>query len=130
MELTSKNVNDVFMDCLFCDGEIENGVPIGGEFIKAEGVVTKVGFHPGRIKLREEDIVSLLSLLPENFNMSKGGGWSFLQMPSDVNGNQWGEQRNADQLLCLGIASGKMKILLPREMWNVLPGGVPYVAIL
>jgi hypothetical protein len=40
---------------------------------------------------------------------------------------QWtGEQRVTEALACLGEAVGVFKCLSPREMWSVLPGGVPY----
>jgi len=29
----------------------------------------------------------------------------------------------------LGIASGKLSYLMPREMWKVLPGGMPYLVV-
>lgn len=69
--------------------------------------------------------------LPESFHESKGGGWSFLNMCEDKGGNQWsGTHKTMEQLLCLGMAMNKMKILLPREVWKIFPGGMPYVAIL
>ena len=58
-----------------------------------------------------------------------GGGWSFLQACVDKNGNHWGEHSNMEELFCLGIAIGKVESLLPRDMWKVLPGGVPYYVI-
>jgi hypothetical protein len=29
----------------------------------------------------------------------------------------------------LGIATKQAEILLPREMWPALPGGMPYIAV-
>jgi hypothetical protein len=34
-----------------------------------------------------------------------------------------------DQLFTLGIAIEKVSFQLPREMWNVLPGGMPYLVV-
>ena len=40
-----------------------------------------------------------------------------------------GMYSNVDQLVCLGNAIGKVKFLMPRDMWPILPGGMPYIAI-
>ena len=59
-----------------------------------------------------------------------GGGWSFLNMCVDKDGNQWtGFHEIVDKLLMLGIAIGKMSFLLPKQMWSILPGGMPYVVV-
>jgi hypothetical protein len=34
-----------------------------------------------------------------------------------------------EQLLALGTATRQMTILMPREMWDMFPGGMPYIAI-
>ena len=49
-------------------------------------------------------------------------------MKGGENNEQWGEQRNGDQLMALGLASGWMKLTLEdKRLWIALPGGVPYV---
>lgn len=127
-KLTANAVHNVFKDCLFRDEELVDGQPTG-EFVEAEGVITRAGFHPGRLKENKEEIKALLMELPETFRQKSGGGWSFLQACEDRFGEQWGEHINIDQLLCLGIATGQAKILMPREMWSVFPGGLPYFMI-
>ena len=67
MKLTAEKVNEIFMDCLFKDGEDTSG------HIAAEGVVTKVGFHPMRLEAHKEDIRQLLQDLPVNFRSDQGG---------------------------------------------------------
>jgi len=47
----------------------------------------------------------------------------------DIHGNKWGEQIHVNELFCLGMGLGLVKCSLPREMWRVLPGGVPYFTI-
>lgn len=72
----------------------------------------------------------MLNELPMNFMQSGGQGWSFLNMCVDKNGNQWtGSHEIVDKLVCLGIASGYANFVLPRGMWKILPGGMPYIAI-
>jgi hypothetical protein len=34
-----------------------------------------------------------------------------------------------EQLILLGVGIGKVKSLMPREMWDVLPGGMPYYVV-
>ena len=34
-----------------------------------------------------------------------------------------------EQLLTLGIGLGYAKYLMPREMWKMFPGGMPYFQI-
>ena len=124
MKLTAEKVNEIFMDCLFKDGEDTS------EHVKAEGVITKVGFHPTRLKTHKDEIRQLLSELPTNFRSTSGGGWSFLNACIDANGNHWGEYRSIDELLCLGIATKQAKILFPKEMWSAFPGSMPYFSVL
>jgi len=125
VKLTAQNVHEIFMGCLFANGESTN------EFIKAEGVQMNIGFHPGRIKENEENIISMLSDLPDQFMKSKGGGWSFLNACQDKNNEQWADMhQSVDELLCLGLAISKIKFLFGREMWRDSPGGVPYFMVI
>lgn len=127
--LTAEKVDEIFKDCLFREEEIKNGKSIK-EPIKVEGLVNDFGFHPDRVNEHEEEIKSLLRELPDQFFKDGGGGWSFLNLCNDKNGNQWTDfHARMEQLVCLGIAIGKVKYNLPREAWGAFPGGVPYITI-
>ena len=127
--LTAEKVDEIFKDCLFRDEEINNGKPIK-EPIKVEGLVSTFGFHPDRVKEHEEEIKSLLQDLPHQFFKDSGGGWSFLNLCTTRDGTQWTDfHSRMEQLVCLGIAIGKVEYNAPREMWSILPGGVPYITI-
>ncbi len=120
MELTSKAVESIFEDCLFKDGEDTS------KFVKAEGITATFGFHPDRLESHKQEIIDLFNELPSNFKK----GWSFLQAYEDKNGKQWtGSHSIMEQLFCLGIAIGKVESCLPRNLWNLLPGGVPYYLV-
>ena len=122
--LNAEQVNAVFMDCLFRDGEDTS------KHVKAEGIVSIVGFHPARLENHKVEIVAMLAELPEQFQEKSGGGWSFLNACDDKHGNQWtGLHQTMEQLFQLGIGIGKVKSLMPREMWGALPGGMPYYII-
>ena len=122
--LNPAQVNAVFMDCLFKDGEDTS------KHVKAEGITTTVGFHPERLESHKAEIEAMLDELPNEFKKSGGGGWSFLNACNDKHGNQWtGFHQRMEQLFQLGIGIGKVQSQLPREMWLALPGGMPYYII-
>ena len=122
--LNAEQVNAVFMDCLFRNGEDAS------KHVKAEGIVRNVGFHPERLESHKAEIVAMLDELPEQFQEKSGGGWSFLKACNDKHGNQWtGLHQTMEQLFQLGIGIGKVKSLMPREVWSALPGGMPYYVI-
>lgn len=125
MLLTSDNVETIFLTCLYQDEDKDRS-----NAIIVEGITMNFGFHPEHIEENKELIYSLLKELPDEFQMDIGGGWTFLNACNDKDGNLWGEHRNIEQLLALGIAIEKAKYLLPRDLWKALPGGMPYIGIL
>uniref|UniRef100_A0A6M3LIC0 Uncharacterized protein n=1 Tax=viral metagenome TaxID=1070528 RepID=A0A6M3LIC0_9ZZZZ len=125
MKLTSKNVESIFMDCLFREGEDTSDPAI------AEGIISKFGFHKKRLELHKKDILIMLSQLPKEFQKDGGGGMSFLNACNNAKGEQWtGLHSIMEQLFSLGQACEKVKCLMPRDMWSVLPGGMPYYVVL
>lgn len=122
-KLTAENVEKVFNECLFKDGEPTDNHKVG------EGIRINIGFHPDRLKSAEPAIEEMLGCLHDNFRKSIGGGWSFLQMCEDKDGNQWADHQTMEKLVCLGTATGKMSFMLPRAFWMTLPGGMPYLVI-
>jgi hypothetical protein len=123
LELNAENVDEIFLKCLFKDGEDTSN------HVLAEAVMLKVGFHPQRLEENRSKIEELLSQLPDNFKEGKGGGWSFLNAIETAEGVQWAGHPDVDKLLALGIGVGKATILLPRELWSVFPGGLPYFGV-
>lgn len=123
MKLTAQNVESVLTDCLFKDGEDTTN------YVKAECVMMKIGFNPERLEGHKENIEKMLKQLPKEFMKDGGGGYSFLNACVTAEGEEWGGHSDIDNLLCLGIAAGKAKIQLPREMWSAFPGGMPYFVV-
>jgi hypothetical protein len=122
--LSAERVNAIFGDVLFKDGEDTTN------HIKAEGVMQTFGFNPERLKAHEAEIAEMLDELPDQFKASAGGGWSFLNACDDKHGRQWtGMHATMEQLFALGVGTGKAQLLMPREMWEVLPGGMPYYVV-
>ena len=122
--LTSEAVTALTKECLFKEDEPRDGA------VEVAGVISKFSFCPERIAEKTAAITELLAELPDEFKQTGGGGWSFLNACLDRDGKQWGEHRDMEALFCLGIAAGKAKWQLPRDMWDVLPGGMPYVVVL
>lgn len=124
--ISSKQVTEVFYDCLFKEEELAKGNPAEGEFVPAQGLTISAGFHPGRLQEHAEEILAIIDNLPEEFKQ----GWSFLNFCTDREGNQWtGMHKVCEQLVMLGIAIDKLEYCMPRDMWGMLPGGVPYIQV-
>ena len=114
--LSTKAVNDLMMACL----------SDGSEEVIVDGIVAKFSFSQAALDEHASEIRDLLAELPANFMEKGGGGWSFLQSCMDKDGNHWGEHPMMEALMCLGIAIGKVQYLIPRAMWKVMPGSMPY----
>lgn len=126
MNLTSKNVETIFMSCLFEDTEEAND----DNTVIARGIVIDVEFNSEQLNKQEDNIYSMLKELPQEFFRDGGGGWSFLKACNDKHGVQWTSlHQTMEQLFLLGMAIGKVKSRLPKEMWSALPGGMPYYVI-
>lgn len=123
MQLTAKNVEKVFLDCFLKEGYTDET-----KVIPVNSVTGNFGFDPDKIEKYSEDIHDMINQLHPNFD-EKNQGYTFMNLPfKGENNEQWGEQRNGDQLMALGLASGWMKLTLEDKLiWAALPGGVPYV---
>jgi hypothetical protein len=121
--LTHRAVDELVHRCLMpsCD-------PDAGHSVR--GIVHTFAFDPEKIAQSKPAIVALLAELPDEFHASRGGGWSFLNACQDRHGNQWTDYHlQMEALFCLGIAAGLARWQLPRDLWEALPGGMPYVSV-
>ena len=123
MQLTAENVEKVFLDCFLKEGYTDET-----KVILVNSVTGNFGFDPDKIEKYSEDIHDMICQLSSNFD-EKNQGYTFMNLPfKGENNEQWGEQRNGDQLMALGLVSGWMKLTLEdKRLWIALPGGVPYV---
>lgn len=123
-KLSTAAVQDVLMMCLFREGEDTSNA------VMVEGVTRNFGFHPDRLAENKEVIAEMLAQLPTEFHANGGGGYSFLEACNDRDGVQWTSfHRSMEELFVLGIAIKRAAFVLPRNMWNVLPGGMPYIIV-
>lgn len=121
MGLNADRVNEVFGACLFEDSEIVDGKAPDAAVV-VHGITMTAGLHPGRLAAHKDEIRAMVDELPAEFD----DGWSFLQMCVDRHGNHWAEHPTMQNLVLLGQATGALACLAPREMWPMLPGGMPY----
>jgi hypothetical protein len=124
MTLSAERMHEIFMKCLFKNGEDTTN------HIAVNGLTMNIGFHPGRIEENKAEIIEMLDCLPDNFKVGKGGGWSFLNMCNDKEGNQWADShRTMEELVMLGLAIDMVDYNVPRPIWSSLPGSMPYIYI-
>lgn len=123
MPLTAENVERIHNLCV--------GEPNKKDTFFVDGVKNIYWYNKGKIARYTKEVEDMLMQLPKTFRKSEGGGWSFLNMCMREDDVQWtGLHSTVEKLLCLGIACGKVKFLLPKNMWSILPGGMPYIVIL
>ena len=124
MQLTPQNVDKLITSALYTEEEIPaDGKPPENAVI-VEGMVRKFGFHPERLEKTRKDVQAMLGQLPDEFRE----GWSFLNMCNTKDGDLWtGDHAKMEALVALAIGLGIGSYPFPREMWPILPGGVPYV---
>jgi hypothetical protein len=120
-----EGLHSIVRECLFKDEEIGSDGNPKCEAALVEGVVQSFGFHKGRVLAARDRIVAMLRCLDSKFE----AGASFLEAPFDKNRNQWGEHRDVNELMCLGMAIGVVEYAAPKLMWPMLPGGMPYYVV-
>ena len=120
MKLTPTAVETIFNYCQEPTGEVV-----------VEGIVHHEHFSAEKLAEKRTEIAELLAELPDQFQKSKGGGWSFLNACNDRHGTQWtGFHLVMEMLFMLGMATGQVECLLPRDMWSAMPGGMPYYVVI
>lgn len=125
----SKRINEILRDCLYKAEEVKDPTQAPEGAVLVDGITRNLGFEPTRLQGHKEEILNLArEIVTDEFLVGKGGGMIFQNLCMDREGNQWGEHRNMEELLILCMALGKASILLPRDMWKAIPGGLPYIS--
>lgn len=100
----------------------ENGVII------VQSCLMSYAFVAERIESHRSELQDIIKELPTQFLSTGGGGWTFLNLPTDASGEQWGEQWQADLLFSACKALNLAGFCVEdREIWQAMPGGLPYV---
>lgn len=124
--LDSELVNKIFLDCLLREdgNEIVDGKP-ACDHVVAEGIINSFAFNTKRLNDHAEEIGLLVDQLPIRLEPV-----SFLQLCMDKEGRQWAnEHKIMEQIVALGVATKKLAYGMPRELWGICPGGVPYIGL-
>ncbi len=131
-KLNSDTVNRIFGECLLTSDEARDNTFVNGNTINEEkvtliqGVLSRFGLNKARLDANAADIAELLNELPSEFK----DGWTFLNMCTDKDGNNWTDlHQTMEQLVVLGIGVNKISYPFPKEMWKALPGGMPYIKV-
>lgn len=122
--ITATNMSELvrksFMECLFKEGEDTSN------YVKVEGIMNNFQLHPQRLEEQRELVTTMLAELPVKFKE----GYTFLNICTNKNCELWtGDQRVCEQLIVMAIGLDLMSYCFPREMWAILPGGVPYLIV-
>jgi len=127
MSIDTKKLDTLFRNCLFNEDEIENGAPKDpSKVVEVEGIASRFGLNKDRLGDSKAEVKEMLDQLPEKFK----GGWTFLNMCNDKDGNQWtGVHATMEQLMALGIGLGLVRYCMPKEAWAMFPGGMPYIIV-
>lgn len=121
--IDANRVQEILFDCFLNENEIKNDKP-AISFIKVTGIVRNFGFSPDRISSHKQEIKEMLDQIE---NLPEGISFLNFGMCKDLGGQLWGGHINYEQLVVLGIAAGYLFYLLPKDMWSIFPGGVPYI---
>lgn len=120
--INPERVTELFVSLLFNDDEATD------PHVPVEGITLNIGLYPQRLEQAKPEIRDMLEELPSQFKKSGGGGWTFLNMCMDKDGDPWtGSHKVMQELMMMGIAAGYMEYALPKPRWETLPGGMPYV---
>lgn len=124
----STAIEDTMRYVLYEKDELDDG-QAPDDAVLVGGIVSKFGFHPGRLNEKRGVILEMAEQLSDDFQEKKGGGWTFLGFCQTKDGEQWGGHQLGDQLFCLLKGLRMADWCMPRVAWSNLPGGMPYLMI-
>lgn len=127
--ISAERITEILNDCLFKEDELENDKP-KYPFVEVRGITMRLGFHKERLLSYKDEVKTMLLNLHEQFQANKGGGWSFLNACQDKNKVQWTNfHQRMEELFMLGLGLGLCKFTMSREIWPLMPGGMPYITV-
>lgn len=100
-------------------------------FKSAEGIFWSASFNKARLLEKEPKIHEILKELPVELQEGGGEGDSFLWIRKDKKGGTWTSSlRLMEQLLLLGLATGKIQYVLKRKAWGIFKLGIPHIVVM
>lgn len=123
--LTPVIVGTLFNDCLITIGSVDNEIVV-------EGFTRTVSLDSKKLETNRQAIIDCLTEFPPAFLLQFGGGYSLLGANIDRHNHIWnpsGSQIIAESIFLLGMGINCVRPVLPKYLWESLPGGVPYYVI-
>ena len=115
IELTKDNVYNIFYDCLINNNE-------ECDYKEVEVISSIFRFNKDKLKQYKNDIFNLIEQLPD-----MESGIAFMNLYLKKDSTKWGSLVDAEYLLALGLATENLVYFLPKEMWPMLPFGMPLI---
>lgn len=123
MLIDAKRVDEIFYDC-FLPVNDKSEAKENSTFV--EGITIDVFFDNEKLDKNKNELNNIIN----NLNPTFKNGWTFLNLCLDKENNQWtGLHEEMQKLMLLGMAIGRMGYCCGRDLWNILPGNVPYVYV-
>lgn len=99
--------------------------------VLVQGVMRTFGIDLDKLEKHRQTYKDWIAQLPTEFLSEKeggGGGYSMLNLCVTKDGELWTGMQSTTDLLFVGAAAlGLATYLMPREMWRMLPGSMPYM---
>lgn len=132
--LTGVNVEKLFDDVVqrpFMRADDDPTVSIDvfdPDTIFVEGVVHSAYFNQTKLESHRHEVAAWIRQLPSQFHRNGGGGWTFLNLCENASGQMWTSfHLTMERLYMLAAGLGLAHFALPRDVWAVLPGEMPYI---
>lgn len=119
MDFDSVNIRNLATSCMFKPEEFKNLEYFTNNQITVTGISIKACFDKKKIDEKRDIIIKLIDSIP-----GIEEGVSLLSL-SDKNSKV--STYSCELLMCLGVASGEIDYMYPRDMWDSLPNGFPFV---
>lgn len=131
--MNAADVHTTLVSCLFTSEEVDacraEGLDVPQDAVVVEGIMRTFGFHPGRLEAARPRVKAWIKEMDPAFLTSGGGGSTFLNLCVLADGTHWADQPTCEAFIVLAFGLKLGSFSLPREMWGVLPGSMPYVTL-
>ncbi len=125
--LTAERVRDLYARCFRPESEYH---PTRATRTQIEGWLMRHTFSVPQLAKSREEIIRLLLAIHRGFRSDEGQGGSVGMLTMRDDNVMWtGDMSDIEKLLSLGMAVGLVTFCVPREKWDRLPNGLPYVRI-
>ncbi len=114
MRLVKENVRKLYDNCFTVNKEEDY----------VDSVYGKYYFDSFQIKYYSDEISSLFSQV---LDIEIGVTYDNLYITKDY--IKWGNKSDALKLCLLGLANGDIEYIIPKELWDTLSDGKPYVRL-